>query len=107
MKKGSFPIYTVDGAYLKEGYKGEFLGIHRDDDGDPWTVTYLPCGAKMDSIFPERFEARTKLMRRIDYIEGVAWAHLAALSDLPFGTAKFPDTHRPAANALVELVKNA
>ena len=99
MKKQWFKIATDAGVIEVEGYvtsDESFLGIYRNEKNQPWTVTFLPTGTKIDTIFPERFTTREKLLRRILYLEAIELPAWCAITDLPWGAMAFRPEHEPA-----------
>lgn len=108
MIKAEFYISTVDGPLTVDGFKTDeisLIGIHRFEKSDPWTVTYLPTGTKINSVFPERFLSRAVLLQRIVYLENLEPAAFGALADLPFGAATIPPLHRLALQRIQAAAK--
>jgi len=96
MKKTHFEISTSEGRKTVEGWKTDdlsMIGIHRVT-GDPlFTVTLIPVGSKIDSIFPEQLRkpaCRALLLDFIGRFEEAALPALLACSVLPFGTESVP-----------------
>lgn len=99
MIKASFTIATTHGIESVVGFKTDdtsLIGVHRDNTTAPWTVTFLPTGTKIDTVFPERFQSRDKLLRRITYLEAIELPAWLSLSDLPFGALGFRETDADA-----------
>jgi hypothetical protein len=108
MRKTMFPIMTDAGVRTVEGFKTDdtsLIGIHREGKSGPWTVTFLPAGTKIDTVFPERFYARPALLARIAEIENKEAAAFGALADIPWGAVTYDDIYAPAIERIRAAVK--
>jgi hypothetical protein len=92
MIKAEFPICTNQGTSIVSGHKTDadsMIGVHRYESDDPWTVTFLPTGTRIDSLFPQRFQTLAKLSRAIVALESAELIAWLSISDLPFGARDF------------------
>ena len=88
MIKTQYPIHRgIYGPDTVNGFKAReesLLAIHREKR-DPWTVTFLPSGTTVNSLFPKRDIPRDYMLQIIDQIEQAELAAWLSLSDIPFG----------------------
>ncbi len=90
MQKCRYPIATDQGTEHVNGYRNgpdSLLAIGRDGNVGPWTITFLPCGTSINSLFQaERYMSSVYLLQRIERLERDSEFAWACLSALPFGT---------------------
>lgn len=103
MIKTEFPIAVKgeDGqptSLIVEGYRptaDSFLAVHRPDGDTLNTVTFLPCGSAVNSIFPDQLRkvsCRKLLLEFIAKLEAAEPASWLVLSCVPWGQiAPAPD----------------
>lgn len=110
MIERNFSIATSHGNFAVKGFATDaesMIGIHHDNDGPQrspyWSVTFLPTGTKIDSLFATQM--RTKGCREIllDFIARLEAAEQASwlmLSTLPWGCFEVPAAYMPAIERL-------
>lgn len=83
-------------GYAQDGES--MIGIHHNPDGPKhdayWTVTFIPTGTTINSIFPVQLRSRGCRELLVEFIAKLEAAELPswlALSTLPWGCDKMPD----------------
>lgn len=101
----NFAISTNQGNVSVKGFAADresMIGIYHNADAPPgspyWTVTFMPTGTKIDSLFPALMRTRGCREILLDFAAKIEAAELPAwlvLSSLPWGCDKLPDDFAP------------